>query len=192
MIQEAAGDTTVVAEDLGVVPEYVPPTLEKLGIPGFRIPMLFREPDWSYSPPTHYPRLTLAQPATHDHTPLALMWAECWANIDAGREVEHNRWELRRMMDFAGLRGEEPPREFTDGLLDNFTQAVLKSNSWLAVFQITDVFAQKERFNTPGSTSNANWSHRLPQTVAQLEQEPSLAAKADAFSRLVSASGRVI
>lgn len=192
MIQEAAGDTTVVAEDLGVVPEYVPPTLEKLGIPGFRIPMLFREHDWSYSDPKKYPRLSLAQPATHDHTPLALMWAECWTNIDAGKEVEHNRWELRRMMNFAGLHGEDPQREFNDRLLEGFMRAVLESNSWLAVFQITDVFAQKERFNTPGSTSNANWSHRLSQTVKELEKNPTLAGKAELFSHLVKTSRRVV
>jgi len=190
LIQEAAGETTVIAEDLGVVPDYVPPTLEKLGIPGFRIPMLFREHDWSYSDPKKYPRLSLAQPATHDHTPLALMWSECWANIDAGREVEHNRWELRRMMDFAGLRGEEPPRKFTDQLLEGFARAVLESNSWLAVFQITDVLGQPERFNTPGSTSTANWSHRLPHTVRLLDKDALLAAKAETFSRLVRESGR--
>jgi hypothetical protein len=53
---------------------------------------LFRESDLSYSDPKRYQRLSLAQPATHDHTPLALLWQECWANIDAAREVEHNRW----------------------------------------------------------------------------------------------------
>lgn len=190
MIQDAAGDTTVIAEDLGLVPDYVPPTLERLGIPGFRIPMLFRESDWSYSDPKKYPRLSLAQPATHDHTPLALMWAECWSNIDAGHEVEHNRWELRRIMDFSGLRGEEPPRDFTDRLHEGFTRAIVESHSWLAVLQITDVFAQRERFNTPGSTSNLNWSHRLSATVEQLDQDPKLAAKAAMFSRLVRTSGR--
>ncbi len=184
MIQEAAGETTVVAEDLGVVPEYVPPTLEKLGIPGFRIPMLFREHDGSYSNPKKYPRLSLAQPATHDHTPLALQWAECWANIDAGESVEHNRAELKRIMHFAGLHHEEPVREFTDRLHEGFLHAVMHSHSWLAVFQITDVFAQKERFNTPGSTSNANWSHRLAQTVKQLDKIPALAAKTAVLSRL--------
>jgi 4-alpha-glucanotransferase len=191
MIQDAAGDTTVVAEDLGVVPDYVPPTLERLGIPGFRIPMLFRDHDWSYSNPKQYPRLSLAQPTTHDHTPLALMWAECWANIDAGNEVEHHRLELRRMMDFAGLRGEKPTREFNAQLHEGFMRVVLESNSWLAVFQITDVFAQKERFNTPGSTSNANWSHRLAHTVKQLEKNPDLAGKAELFAALAKASGRV-
>ena len=191
MIQEASGETTVIAEDLGVVPDYVSPTLEKLGIPGFRIPMLFREHDGNYSDPKRYPRLSLAQPATHDHTPLALLWQECWENIDADNNVEHNRAELRRMMDFAGLRGEEPSREFTSRLHEGIMRAVLQSNSWLAIFQITDVFAQPERFNTPGSTSHANWSHRLAQTVKQLDQNPQLAAKAKMFSRLVRESGRI-
>jgi 4-alpha-glucanotransferase len=191
MIQEAADETTVIAEDLGVVPEYVPPTLEKLGIPGFRIPMLFREWDGLYSDPKRYPRLSLAQPATHDHTPLALQWAECWANIDADRDVDNSRAELRRIMNFSGLRGEEPPRELTDRVHEHFMRAVLGANSWLTVFQITDVFAQKERFNTPGSMSQANWSHRLAHTVKQLDEDPSLAAKAEMFSRIAKESGRV-
>jgi 4-alpha-glucanotransferase len=153
--------------------------------------MLFREWDGSYSDPKRYPRLSLAQPATHDHTPLALQWAECWANIDADRDVDNSRAELRRIMNFSGLRGEEPPRELTDRVHEHFMRAVLGANSWLTVFQITDVFAQKERFNTPGSMSQANWSHRLAHTVKQLDEDPSLAAKAEMFSRIAKESGRV-
>ena len=191
VVLDASGDTTVVAEDLGCVPEYVPPTLEKLGMPGFRIPMLFREHDGSYSDPKKYPRLSLAQPATHDHTPLALMWQECWANIDAGKDVEHNRRELRHVMNFAGLNnGQEPPREFSDELHEGFTRAVMESNSWLAVFQVQDVFAQTARFNVPGSTSTSNWSARLPQTVKQLDADPALLAKTKMLSRLGKGAGR--
>ena len=171
---EASGETTVVAEDLGVVPEYVPPTLQKLGIPGFRIPMLFREQDGRYSDPKKYPRLSLVQPATHDHPPLAAAWAECWQNIDAGKDVETNRRELRLMMEFAGLKDAEPPREFTDQLHEAFTRTVLQSPSWLAVFQITDVFGMTARFNTPGSVAATNWSYRLPHTVKELDEDPVL------------------
>lgn len=191
VVLESSGETTVVAEDLGCVPEYVPPTLEKLGIPGFRIPMLFREHDGSYSDPKKYPRLSLAQPATHDHTPLALMWQECWANIEAGRDVENNQRELRRFMDFAGLSPDEPPpREFSDTLHEGFTRAVMQSNSWLVVFQVQDVFAQTARFNVPGSTSTANWSSRLPETVKHLDADPKLLAKTKMLSRLAKEAGR--
>ncbi len=192
VVLEGSGETTVVAEDLGCVPEYVPPTLQKLGIPGFRIPMLFREPDGSYSDPRHYPRLSLAQPASHDHPPLAAMWAECWKNIEAGNEVEINQSELRRMADFAGLQNEAPPREFSAALHEAFTRAVMKSASWLVVFQIQDVFGQTERFNTPGSVAATNWSHRLAPTVKQLDLIPELRDKAKMFARAARESGRTL
>jgi 4-alpha-glucanotransferase len=192
VVQEASGETTIVAEDLGVVPDYVSPTLVKLGIPGFRIPTLFREADGSYWDPKKYPRLSVAQPTTHDHPPLAAAWQQCWQNIDTGNDVENNRRELRRMMDFAGLKGQEPSREFTDELHEAFTRKVLQSPSWLVVFQITDVFGMKERFNTPGSVSPNNWSHRLPQTVKELDEDPVLLAQAEMFSRLARETGRVL
>lgn len=186
----ASGGTAVVAEDLGWVPEYVPPTLQKLHIPGCCIPMFFREHDGAYSDPRRYPRLSLAQPTTHDHAPLAAMWVGFWSNIDAGESVENNRRELRHLANFAGLKDERLPREFSDHLHAGFTRTVLDSNSWLAIFQITDVFGQTERFNTPGTISAANWSHRLPQTVKQLDEDPQLLAKAQRFARLAEEAGR--
>lgn len=192
IVLEASGETTVIAEDLGVVPDYVSPTLLELGIPGFRIPVFFREADGNYSDPKKYPRLSLAQPATHDHPPLAAAWQQLWANIDAGEDMENCRRELQFFMEFGGLAGEEPPREFTDRVHEAFTREVMQSNSWLTIFQITDVFGQTARFNTPGSTSSANWSYRLPQTVEQLDLDPGLFAKAKMFSRLAAESGRTV
>jgi 4-alpha-glucanotransferase len=192
VVLEASGDTTVIAEDLGVVPDYVPLTLQALRIPGFRIPAFFREADGKYSDPKKYPRLSLAQPATHDHPPLVAWWQESWANIDAGKEVENSRRESRLFMEFAGLQQEEPPREFTDRVHEAFTRAVMQSNSWLVIFQITDVFGQSARFNTPGSTSAANWSYRMPRTVQQLDQDPDLLAKAEMFSRLAGENARAL
>jgi 4-alpha-glucanotransferase len=166
--------------------------LEKLGIPGFRIPLLFRGLDGSYADPKSYPRLSLAQPSTHDHAPLAAMWQEWWASIDAGKNVETNQRELRLLLEFCGLKHQEPPRMFTDEIHEAFTRTVMAANSWLVVFQITDVFGQAARFNTPGSTSDANWSCRMPQTVRQLDQDPALHAKAKMFSRLARESGRKV
>jgi 4-alpha-glucanotransferase len=119
------------------------------------------------------------------------MWEECWANMDAGRATENNRRELRHLMNFAGMPEVPPPREFTGEIHEAFTRAVLASNSWLAVFQIQDVFGQTERFNTPGSVAATNWSHRLPQTVKQFDADPRLLAKTKMFSRLAKEAGRV-
>src|SRR6202522_2412045 len=71
MIQEAAGPTAVIAEDLGVVPKYVPPLLEKLGIPGFSIPQFtVDEETREYIPRDEMPLLSIATWGTHDHPPL--------------------------------------------------------------------------------------------------------------------------
>ena len=58
--------------------------------------------------------------------------------------------------------------------------------------QIQDVFGQTARFNVPGSTSSANWSARLSQTVKQLDADPALLAKAAMFSRLAKEAGRTV
>jgi 4-alpha-glucanotransferase len=190
VILEASCQTTVIAEDLGVVPEYVHPTLQKLGIPGFRIPMFFRDHDGAYSDPAHYPRLSLAQPATHDHPPLAAAWAQLWLDIDAGKDPDASREELRRILRFAG-RPEDPiPRNFTPEILSGYVSAVMRSNSWLAIFQITDVFAMEARFNTPGSIADSNWSYRMPVPVAAFDTNSNYSSFAAAFSRLAVESGR--
>jgi 4-alpha-glucanotransferase len=190
VVLEASGDTTIVAEDLGVVPDYLPATLQKLGIPGFRIPSFFREQDGRYADPARYPRLSLAQPATHDHPPLAAAWAEHWQNIDAGRNAEDNRRELGFLMDFAGVKDEETPRKFTSRLREAYLRAVLQSNSWLVVVMITDVFGQLIRFNTPGTVSPDNWSLRLPKTVKELDEDPVLLARTKTYSRLAREAKR--
>jgi len=187
---EASGDTSVIAEDLGVVPDYVPLALRKLGIPGFRIPTFVREQDGSYSDPAKYPRLSFVQPATHDHPPLAATWAECWHNIETHHNVAENRRELRQIMDFVGMADDQPPREFTPDLHEAYLRRVAQSNSWLAVVMITDVFGQTARFNTPGAVSEENWSVRMEQTVKELEENPVLRGKAETFARLMQEAGR--
>ena len=94
------------------------------------------------------------------------------------------------MTDFAGLQKEEPPREFNDRLHEASTRTVMQAPSWLVVFQIQDVFAQTERFNTPGSVAATNWTHRLAPTVKQLDTDPHLLAKAKMFTRAARESGR--
>ena len=118
------------------------------------------------------------------------MWAECWANIEAGKDVENNQRELKYTLEFAGMQNENPPHEFNDRLHEAYTRTVMQAHSWLVIFQIQDVFTQTERFNTPGSVAATNWSHRLTPTVKQLDTNPYLFAKAKMFARVARESGR--
>lgn len=191
MIQKAAGSTRVVAEDLGIVPVYVRPSLTQLGIPGFKIPYWERNPDYTLVEVAKYPALSVATPATHDHLPLAAYYRQLWqAHEDCRSRQDHHgahvTWlELQRFVKWAGGDENNVPREFTPALHEAFCRQVLAAPSWLAIFMITDVFAEETRFNVPGPIAESNWTERLPVPVAELAGD-----KAEMFARLIRETGR--
>jgi 4-alpha-glucanotransferase len=188
MVVEAAGDTAVVAEDLGVVPPYVPPSLEKLKIPGYKIPHFLRAKDGWFADPQTYPQLSLATPATHDHDPIAKMWRDLWARADKGDDGA--KWDLKCWMKFCGEDGKAPVRDFAGAAHEMILRGILNTPSWLAVFMITDVFGSEARFNVPGAITEGNWSYRLEKTVAELDLDPQLVQRTKMFTRLIKESHR--
>jgi 4-alpha-glucanotransferase len=189
MVKEAAGDTGIIAEDLGVVPPYVPVSLEKLKIPGYKIPHFLRAKDGYFVDGKTYPKLSLATPATHDHDPIAKMWRELWEAADKGSDAA--KWDLKCWMKFCGHEGDAPPRSFDDRTHEMILRGVMQSRSWLALFMITDVFGTEDRFNVPGAVSEGNWTYRLAKTVAELDQDPQLLHKTQLFTRLVKETHRL-
>lgn len=197
VILDAAGETTVIAEDLGVVPDYVPVSLASLDIPGFKIPHFERNKDYTWKDAALYPRLSIVTPATHDHDPLAGQWRRLWdEHEDAKAKQDHHRahvsWlELQRFAWWCGWDGNHIPREFTPELHEAYLRRVMQSNSWLAILMITDVFAQSARFNVPGPMSESNWAERIDRPISQFDGDNALLAKTQMVERLVRDSGRM-
>ena len=75
VVLEEAGAARVAGEDLGVVPDYVRPSLRSLGIAGFKIPQ-WEMRDGMIIPGEMYERLSVATYATHDHEPIRALWEE--------------------------------------------------------------------------------------------------------------------
>ena len=186
MVLEAAGDTRLIGEDLGTVPDYVRPDLTDLGIAGFKIPIW--EPDQRTGrllPGADYARLSLTTYGTHDHEPLLALWTR-WHLAPADQ-----RDELAKLAEFAA----NPPEELADG---QFTQpvhgrlieALYRTNSWIAICMITDVFAREERFNVPGTAADSNWSRRMHLTVDDLENDPACRTRAESLRAMVERAGR--
>lgn len=206
ILQQAAGDTTIVAEDLGVVPVYVRPSLLSLGISGFKIPMFERdEASQEYKPTADYPPLTLATLSTHDHETMRGLWDRLWAAIEAdlgpgtiprgdeglGPSGKQAAWELYRLQRFARLDDRTLIRDFEPAVHQALLRALWATPSWLAIAMITDLFALNLRFNVPGPVSESNWSERLPFTTADLLTgtfRPDLQAT---FRPTLSAAGRI-
>ena len=173
-ILKEAGAGKVIGEDLGEVPDYVRPNLKKLGIAGYKIPQWEKRGDGNLIPGKEYERLSLATYATHDHDPLKAMWEQITRDA-AEPNGDYARYELRILCEYAGVPVEQAPREFTEEVHLALLRALFNSNSWLAVLMITDLFGRRERFNSPGVASGANWTQRMHAPVAELESEPILA-----------------
>lgn len=178
MVMQAAGASGIVGEDLGMVPDYVRPSLAQMGIPGFKIPMFERHTDGSYKDSARYQPLSVATYATHDHEPLAACWTR-WQTATEGRtEMEHQlRWIGRDPI--------RPPPELTPELHAALLQKLLLCPVWLAVFMITDLFGWTQRFNVPGPASESNWTERLGVCVADLDRDPQRRAAIAAIARFL-------
>jgi 4-alpha-glucanotransferase len=183
VLQDAAGDAVITAEDLGVVPIYVRPSLLALGISGFKIPMFEREEaGQEYKPTSEYPVLSLATLSTHDHETMRGMWERLWAAIEAdlgpgavprgdqglGEAGKQAAWELYRLHRFAQLDDRSLLRDFEPAAREALLRALWATPSWLAIAMITDIFGLDLRFNVPGPVSESNWSERLAFTVEDL------------------------
>jgi 4-alpha-glucanotransferase len=185
VILEAAADAFVLAEDLGIVPDYVRPTLKKLGIPGFSIPIYEREEaDRSFVSKDKLPALSLCTYGTHDNDPLASYYEGLvrWWHGDDG----HQGWlETQRLMRFLGLDENHPPTTYTNELAQAFFHALLSSPCWLTVLMITDLIGTRQRFNLPGTSSASNWSQRLEKSLVEYAGDKQYAEKFNYLRQLV-------
>jgi len=185
VIMNEAGAARVAGEDLGVVPAYVRPSLQSLGIAGFKIPQ-WETRDGMIIPGEMYERVSVATYATHDHQPIRALWEEALElpNSETGQQA---RATLEKIALFAGLPMQgtavsSPPNQsgadWKPPLLDQFDyekdfypavmDALFKCNSWIAVVMITDLLARKYRFNVPGTKANLNWTRRIQGSIAKL------------------------
>ncbi len=181
------GPFALIGEDLGMVPDYVRPSLAALGIAGFKIPQWEREGDGRLISGNHYQRLSVVTYATHDHPPLALFWEQMSDAAAAGDG--HQRWELEQFAAFAGL-SVHGPAEYTREIERALLKALFCSHSWIAVVMITDLFGSRKRFNVPGSFSRTNWSERLDRSINRWREDPAVLALMGEVRALIQESGR--
>jgi len=177
MIQNAAGATAVIAEDLGVVPKYVPPLLEKIGIPGFAIPQFTVDPKTrEYIPKEKMPALSVATWGTHDHAPLMLWYHDLtrrWRGPNG-----HEAWlDLQRLMRFLGENENDPPVFLTEALHEAFLRTLLEAKSCWTIFVISDILGVDWRFNHPGTATDDNWSQRLDRPLSSYDRDAIIGPK---------------
>jgi len=210
VIMDEAGAARVAGEDLGVVPDYVRPSLRSLGIAGFKIPQ-WEMRDGMIIPGDTYDRLSVATYATHDHEPIRALWENAFERPESDTG-EQARATLEKIALFAGpgtnsqgTAVSSPPKQNgADGkppLLDQLDyekdfypaimDALFSCNSWIAIVMITDLLARKYRFNVPGTRANLNWTRRMGRSIAQLRSSRKEQKRMQLIHDLLEKTGRV-
>ena len=172
-IKEAAEDSEVVGEDLGVVPDYVRPHLTELGIAGFKVCHWERNINGEVVMPEEHPYCSFATYTTHDHPSLSAMWDElCERCITDCKKTLKTLEIICQFADINIVKGTKPPN-YSDEVKWSLVKALLKSNARYSALMITDILDSRERINIPGTVTSANWSYRVdwkfeltPQNVA--------------------------
>ena len=161
--------SSVIAEDLGTVPDFVRASLRELGVPGFKVfrwERYWQQPDQPFVDPADYDEISVATTGTHDTEALATWW-ETMPPEDRERivrlpSVRRSRGDGEGSADF-------PPAAFTPEIRDALVRAMLAAGSRYTIFPFQDFFGWTARINTPATVDEENWSWRLPWCVDELD-----------------------
>jgi 4-alpha-glucanotransferase len=161
----------VIAEDLGVIPDFVREALARYDVPGYKVLRWEREWDLDAQPfrePLEYAKTSVATSGTHDTETLAEWWDTAPAE------------ERAALCELAPIReaGCTPDEPFSDRVRDAILATLYASNSDIALIPIQDVFGWRDRINTPAVVSEANWTWRLPWPVDELTRVEDAKARA--------------
>jgi 4-alpha-glucanotransferase len=152
-----ARDARVIAEDLGVVPDFVRASLKRLGIPGYRV-LRWEQEAGAFRDPAGWPACSLATTGTHDTDTLA-EWFD--GLLPAERKALFALPGLSRL-------GDPAPTRFDDPVRDALLELVYASGSDLVLLPFQDAMGTRDRVNVPGTVNDVNWSYRIPLDAAAL------------------------
>jgi 4-alpha-glucanotransferase len=164
----------VIAEDLGVLPTYLRPSLEKLRVPGYRVLRWEKDGD-AFRDPAAWPESSVATNATHD-TETTAVWFEALA--------PEERAHLREVPGLAELPAEGP---FDARARDLLLRVVYNAPSTLALVTFQDATGTRERINNPAKNDGVNWTYRIAQPLDALLADQ---ATIDRLGRLSVETGR--
>jgi len=171
----------VVAEDLGMVPPFLRPSLTDLGIPGYKVLRWEKddapgeEPPIAYRDPAAWAELSVATSGTHDIETNAEWY-------DALSETEREA-----LAQVPGLELVADHPEFDEAIRDALLRVIYAAPSEIVAVPFQDALGSRERINLPGTVNETNWTYRMTMTLAALREDRVTAQR---LARLSSETGR--
>jgi 4-alpha-glucanotransferase len=179
----------IIAEDLGVVPDFVRASLARLGIAGYKV--LRWERYWHvegrpFKEPREYPTVSVATSGTHDTEPMVIWWEDA------------PRVEREAVLAIPSLRALLTPEDLAAidvrGLSHAIHEALLEtlfaSGSNTLILPIGDIFGWRDRINQPATVNESNWTWRLPWPSDRMSTEPGAMQVAKQLAEWCARHGR--
>ena len=161
-----SGFGQVIAEDLGAVPDFLPPSLARLKVPGYRVLRWEKIETWRNGhkeilvrDPASWPVISVATSGTHDTETQA----EWWNNISPE--------ERRAFIALPAMQGLDPHQDFDLRIRDGLLQTLYASRSQLCLLPFQDLMGSRERVNVPGTVNDGNWTYRMPMDLDDLRAD---------------------
>jgi 4-alpha-glucanotransferase len=173
----------IIAEDLGLIPDFVRESLAALNVPGLKV--LRWEREWQsegrpFRDPESYPRRSVAISSTHDTETLAEWW-------DSADPQERAALAALPTLRTTGCQVDRPYDPLTrDALLTT----LFRTGSDFVILPLQDIFGWRDRINTPASVGEQNWTWRLPWPVEDLMTHPIALERARFLRPLTSSHAR--
>jgi 4-alpha-glucanotransferase len=161
----------IIAEDLGVVPDFVRASLSRLGIAGYKV--LRWERQWHlegqpFKDPREYPTVSVATSGTHDTEPMVIWWEDA---SRAEREAVVAIPSVRALLTDEDLAAADMPR-MPHALHEALLETLFASGSNTLILPIGDIFGWRDRINQPATVTESNWTWRLPWPSDRMSTEP--------------------
>ena len=173
----------VIAEDLGMIPEFLRPSLTRLGLPGYRVLRWEKDDLWRdgrmqafFRDPKGWPAISVATSGTHD-TPTQATW---WDSLSPD--------DRRNLLRIPGLGHLDPNRGFDDQARDALLEVLYQSSSNLCLLALSgparparagELPRQRERAqldlphaHDPGRPGRRQRDHPALAPPGQREQSP--------------------
>jgi 4-alpha-glucanotransferase len=182
--------TEIIAEDLGVVPDFVRESLARLNVPGYKVFRWERQWDVDGQPfkdSSTYAPVSVATSGTHDTEPMVIWWEGAPRDEkEAVLAMPSIRTHLTDEDVNAALDSGALPHPVREAMLE----ALYASGSDLLIIPIQDVFGWRDRINQPATVSNDNWTWRLPWPSDRLATEPAAMSVSRQLAEWSSRHGR--
>ncbi len=169
-----ASPSKVIAEDLGIIPQFVRDTLAQTNTPGYKV-LPWEQEHGQFRDPGSFPEVSVATWSTHDTQPITAWFGDL------------QPWEQAQLREKMALAEDAT----NDEKMVKWLTWLYGARSELALTLVQELVDLPERINTPGTVGPDNWTLRLPWSIETALVDSVLGARFDRIKGLVSDAARL-